>query len=156
MAEWMQGLEPVQIIALCFGGLLALAGLINTVVPAFEKIVKLFRAAKAPNEAQDARLDGLEAWRKEKEQQDANTQRYIKELEDRAKKLEDRVKDLEDGQAMHKRMLAKDKEALDALHESMRVSHKAQLALLDHALNGNNIDQMQDAKDALVQHLANK
>lgn len=156
MAEWMQGLEPGQIIALCFGGLLALAGLVNTVIPACEKIVKVFRAAKAPNEAQDARLDGLEAWRKEKERQDADTHRHIKELEDRAQELEDRVKELEDGQAMHKRLLAKDKEALDALHNDLRLSHMAQLALLDHALNGNNIDQMQDAKDALVQHLANK
>ena len=154
--EWMQGLEPGQIIALCFGGLLALAGLINTVVPACEKIAKVFRAAKAPNEAQDARLDGLEAWKKEKDQQDANTQRHIKELEERNKELEERIKDLEDGHAMHKRLLAKDKEVLDAFHDDLRLSHMAQLALLDHALNGNNIDQMQDAKDALLQHLSNK
>ena len=154
--DWMQGLGPGEVCLLCIGGLLALAGFINTIIPACEKIAKVFRAAKAPNEAQDARLDDMEAWRKEKEQQDANTQRHIKELEERNKELEARVKDLEDGHAMHKRLLAKDKEALDTFHESLRLSHMAQLALLDHALNGNNIDQMQDAKDALVQHLANK
>ena len=105
-----------------------------------EKITKTIRAAKAPNAAQDGRLDALEAWKKEEEAAD----------------LQRRVKELEEGLGMAKRLLAKDKQELDAIHDGMRVSHLAQLALLDHALAGNNIDQMQDAKTALQKYLANK
>jgi hypothetical protein len=45
---------------------------------------------------------------------------------------------------------------LDNDHESNRVTHQALLALLDHGLDGNNITQMQKAKDELQLHLLNK
>lgn len=45
---------------------------------------------------------------------------------------------------------------LDNDHESNRVTHQALLALLDHGLDGNNITQMQKAKDELQLHLVNK
>lgn len=43
--------------------LLAVASAIVLLANAVEKIVKAVRAAKAPNAAQDARLDALEEWR---------------------------------------------------------------------------------------------
>ena len=67
-----------------------------------------------------------------------------------------RLHELEEWRTEVDRKLSSDKQQLDEIHDGMRVSHLAQLALLDHALNGNNIDQMQDAKDALQKYLANK
>lgn len=57
----MQNLSLLEII----GGVLAVAAAVNTVGSAVEKIVKAAKAANAPNEAQNTRLDKLEAWRKE-------------------------------------------------------------------------------------------
>lgn len=140
MDALMASLTPGQVFLVCIGTLLALAGFINQTGNALEKVAKVWRAAKAPNEAQDSRLDGLEAWRKEMTAAD----------------LPGRVKSLEGWRTEAEGKLANDKKELDAIHDGLRVSHLAQLALLDHALNGNNIDQMQDAKDALQKYLANK
>ena len=68
---------------------------------------------------------------------------------DRIKALEDRLDDVE-------RKLDNDKQQLDEIHEGLRASYQAQLALLDHGIDGNNIKQMQDAKEALQQHLINR
>ena len=45
---------------------------------------------------------------------------------------------------------------LEAIAEDNRVTQEALLALLDHGLDGNNIEQMQDAKKALHTHLINR
>lgn len=50
----------LEIAGLVLGGLLALAGAINTMGSAFEKIAKARQAAKAPNARQDERLEKLE------------------------------------------------------------------------------------------------
>lgn len=52
--------------------------------------------------------------------------------------------------------LENDKKQLDEIHDGLRASYQAQLALLDHSIDGNNIKQMQDAKEALQQHLINR
>ena len=49
-----------QIAGLVIAGLLAVAGFINTVGAAGEKIAKIVRAAKAPNEEQNERLTAAE------------------------------------------------------------------------------------------------
>ena len=54
------------------------------------------------------------------------------------------------------RKLANDKTRLDAYEDGMRVSQQALLALLDHSLDGNNIKQMEEAKNAIQKHLLNK
>ena len=136
----MENLTPGELFLVVVGLLLAAAGFVNTVGSAVEKIGKVFKAAKAPNEAQDSRLDVLEEW--QREMQTAN--------------LPARVKELEGWKVTADAKLAHDKRELDDIHNGLRVSHMAQLALLDHALNGNNIDQMQAAKDALQKYLANK
>lgn len=41
-------------------------------------------------------------------------------------------------------------------HESNRVTQQALIALLDHGIDGNNIKQMQQAKEELQMHLLNK
>lgn len=54
------------------------------------------------------------------------------------------------------RKLNSDKQALEAIKKGLRASYQAQLALLDHGIDGNNIQQMQDAKAELQQHLINR
>lgn len=52
--------------------------------------------------------------------------------------------------------LATDKKRLDRLDEGNRATQRALLALLDHGIDGNNITQMQHAKEELQNHLINQ
>lgn len=52
--------------------------------------------------------------------------------------------------------LARDKERLNNIEDGNRATQRALLALLDHGIDGNNIKQMQDAKEALQNHLINR
>lgn len=101
--------------------LLAIASAVVLLTNAAEKIIKIRKAAKAPNAHQDERLDALEAWRK-----DVDTK------------------------------LLRDNSRLEAIEEGDRVSQVALLALLDHSLDGNNTEQMQEAKKRLTTHLINR
>ena len=56
----MGNLSPGEIVTLVLGGLLALAGAVATLGTAAEKIAKLIRAAKAPNDEQDRRITKAE------------------------------------------------------------------------------------------------
>ena len=117
----MENLTPGQIFTIAIGIILAVAGAVNTVGSAIEKLAKVKQAAKAPNVAQDAE---------------------IAELKVRMEKVE--------------RKLENDKQELDAIREYNRISALAQIALLDHGLDGNNVKPMQDAKDELHHWLARK
>ena len=52
--------------------------------------------------------------------------------------------------------LNRDNERLESIEEGNRASQRALLALLDHGIDGNNIKQMQDAKETLQNHLINR
>lgn len=52
--------------------------------------------------------------------------------------------------------LAADKRRLDSFEEGNRATQRALLALLDHGIDGNNIEQMQHAKEGLQNLLINK
>jgi hypothetical protein len=118
MEQAMAALTPGQLFLAFCGVLLAVAGFVVTVGNAVEKIAKVWKAAKAPNVAQDTRLDELEKWRKTVDQ-----------------------------------ALARDLERFRAQDESERVTQRALLALLDHGIDGNNIEQMKRAKEVLQNHL---
>ena len=113
----MENITPAE----AWSFLLAAALAITTLANAVEKIVKARKAAQAPNDRQDARLDELEAWRKEVD-----------------------------------RKLSNDNTHLTAIDQDNRLTQRALLALLDHGLDGNNIEQMQDAKKALQNHLIDR
>ena len=49
-----------------------------------------------------------------------------------------------------------DKKRLDAIDQGNRATQRALLALLDHGIDGNNIEQMQQAKKELQNHLINR
>lgn len=113
----MEGITPTEAWAALLGGASALLLLSN----AAEKIVKAWKAAKAPNDRQNERLDSLESWRETVD-----------------------------------RKLNHDNKRLDDFEEGNRAIQHALLALLDHGIDGNNIQQMQDAKKALQDHLINR
>ena len=100
---------------------LAVASVFVLLSNACEKIVKAWKAAKAPNVKQDKRIDALEEWKK-----------------------------TVDGK------LNRDNERLSSIEDGNRASQRALLALLDHGIDGNNIKQMQDAKELLQDHLINR
>lgn len=52
--------------------------------------------------------------------------------------------------------LDRDNDRLGVIEEGNRATQRAILALLDHGIDGNNIKQMQDAKDELNHWLAKK
>ena len=113
----MEGLTPGEIVA----AVLAVASAIVLLANAAEKIVKAWKAAKAPNDQQNQRLDALES---------------------RMEKVE--------GKLDH------DNDRLGVIDSGNRVTQRALLALLDHGIDGNNIEQMQHAKEELQDHLINR
>ena len=71
-------------------------------------------------------------------------------------KQDDRLTALEEWRKDVDTKLANDKRHLEAIDEGNRASQRALLALLDHGIDGNNIEQMQHAKEALQEHLINR
>ena len=103
-----------------WGWIAAVLAAIVLISNAAEKIVQAVKAAKAPNDQQNERLNALEEWRKDVD-----------------------------------RKLVRDNDRLQDIDSGNRVTQRALLALLDHGIDGNNIKQMQDAKEALQDHLIN-
>ena len=103
-----------------WGWIAAVLAAIVLISNAAEKIVQAVKAAKAPNDQQNERLNALEEWREEVD-----------------------------------RKLIRDKDRFKDIDSGNRVTQRALLALLDHGIDGNNIKQMQDAKEALQDHLIN-
>ena len=52
--------------------------------------------------------------------------------------------------------LETDKKRLDGIEDGNRATQRALLALLDHGIDGNNLAQMQHAKEELQNHLINR
>lgn len=67
-----------------------------------------------------------------------------------------RLDELEEWRKSVDRILAADKKHLDSIDEGNRATQRALLALLAHGIDGNNIKQMQDAKDELNSYLINR
>ena len=121
-------MTPGQIFALVAGGILALAGFINTIGAAVEKIAKIINAAKAPGEEQNKQIQEQHDWRTE-------LAGWIKEVD---------------------RKLGNDQSALRALHDGNQAIFQALIALLDHGIDGNNLKQMEDAKADIIKNLIKK
>lgn len=71
------------------------------------------------------------------------------EQDNRLTKLEKHMEDVD-------KFLAQDKERLDNIDESTRVTQRALLALLAHGIDGNHQTQMEEAKKELESHLIKK
>lgn len=57
---------------------------------------------------------------------------------------------------VHEEFFDKDNRRINAIEEGNRITQKAILALMTHAIDGNNIKQLTEAKDALNDYLINK
>lgn len=71
-------------------------------------------------------------------------------------KQDERISALETWKEGVDQKLDADKQHLDSIDQGNRVTQLALLALLDHGIDGNNIDQMQHAKEELQNHLINR
>lgn len=71
-------------------------------------------------------------------------------------KQDERLDDLEKWKAEVDRKLLNDHDHLNVIDEGNRVTQRALLALLAHGIDGNNIEQMQHAKEELQDHLINR
>lgn len=100
---------------------LAVASATVLLTNAIKSIAEAVKAAKAPNDKQNTRLEALE--------------RRMDEVDAK---------------------LNSDKVHFDMLEAGNRAYCQALLALLDHGIDGNNIEQMQHAKESLQQHLINR
>lgn len=66
------------------------------------------------------------------------------------------IKELQEWRKEVDKRLERGSGHFDAIDASNRVTQLALLALLDHGIDGNNIDQMQHAKEELQTHLINR
>lgn len=111
-----------------FSFILAVSGWIVSVAAAAAVIGKVIQAAKKPNDEQNKRLDALEK----------------------------RLKEHDERFDIYKGYLSNDRGRLDNIEDGNRVTQQAILALLAHAIDGNNIEPLKDAKEALQQYLINR
>ncbi len=111
---------------------LAFASAFVLLANAASVIVKVWKAWKAPSEAQN----------------EAQNQRMAE--------LEKRLDDQEKWRKEVDGTLTRDHKHLTHIDEGTRVTQRALLALLDHGIDGNNITQMQHAKEELQDHLINR
>ena len=69
---------------------------------------------------------------------------------------DERLSDLENWRKTVDDKLNNDNRRLHSIEEGNRAAQHALIALLDHGIDGNNLKQMQDAKEALQNHLINR
>ena len=69
---------------------------------------------------------------------------------------DERLAELEEWRKKVDRSLAQDLDRFESLDNGERVTQRALLALLDHGIDGNNIEQMRHAKEELQNHLINR
>ena len=109
-----------EIIGLVICGALALAGAINTLGSAGEKIAKVVRAAKAPNDEQDRRI--------------TENENAVKEIKGFLAKDKQRLDTLEDGNRVTQRaILALLGHGLDG--NNQKEMKDAKVALENHLIN---------------------
>lgn len=109
-------------------GFLLLCGGVITLSNVTNIIFKLLEWKNKPNTLQDEKIQSCE-----------------KRLSEHDEKLKE-----------YDRFFLRDKERLDDFDNSNRVTQRALLALLSHAINGNDNDSLMKAKEDLENYLTNK
>lgn len=119
--------------------ILSVCGTIAGIGAAIAVLVKFNTFLKKPNHEQDVKIEAMEE--------------KITKMSGEV----DAVKDLlasKDSQYMD--LFKRDKARLDAQENSMNMLLRANFALLGHALNGNNVEQMQSAFNDIQEYLFNR
>lgn len=119
--------------------ILSVCGAIAGIGAAITVLVKFNTFLKKPNHEQDVKIEAME----EKITKMSGEVDAVKDL--RASK---------DSQYMD--LFKRDKARLDAQENSMNMLLRANFALLGHALNGNNVEQMQSAFNDIQEYLFNR
>lgn len=115
-------------------GVLSILSAIVLIGNASDKIVKFWKALKAPNEDMRKELDEMKEWRENLEEE-GPMKEWRKDVDSKLAKTDRTVKSV-DG-------------AYHVLFQTL-------LALLDHGIDGNNITQMEEAKKAVQSYLIDK
>lgn len=119
--------------------ILSVCGAIAGIGAAIAVLVKFNTFLKKPNHEQDVKIEAMEE--------------KITKMSGEV----DAVKDLlasKDNQYID--LFKRDKARLDAQENSMNMLLRANFALLGHALNGNNVEQMQSAFNDIQEYLFNR
>ena len=119
--------------------ILSVCGAIAGIGAAIAVLVKFNTFLKKPNHEQDVKIEAMEE--------------KITKMSGEV----DAIKDLlasKDSQYMD--LFKRDKAWLDAQENSMNMLLRANFALLGHALNGNNVEQMQSAFNDIQEYLFNR
>ena len=119
---------PLQLI----GVFLSICAAIVTILAAVNAINSLF-----------------EKWRKKKKKPEEIQNDKIANIE---KMLMDHDKRFE----KYDEILKKDSERLEAIEESMKIDRKGFLALIKHAIDGNDIESLKESRKELEEYLINK
>ena len=113
-------------------GIIALCSALVTISAAIAVIAKAVSKAREPNRVQDARIGALE---------------------DKVGRIEDRLQ-------LGNRRFEADAGRVNNLENSMKATNKVIIeslqALTSHAIDGNNIQELKDAKKSLDEYLINK
>lgn len=80
----------------------------------------------------------------------------VTKLREPEKNQNDRINDLEERLDKVERHLENDNMRLEEIEEDNAVTHQALFALLSHALNGNDIDSLKNARKELETYLSKK
>jgi hypothetical protein len=80
----------------------------------------------------------------------------IKKLRAPEKTQDDRLKVIEERLDLFETYFLNDKKRIDAMESGNRVTQRAILALLSHAIDGDNQDQLETARDNLNEYLINR
>lgn len=115
-------------------GFLSLLSLIVLIGNASDRIAKFWKAITKPNDDMRKDVDELKEWRKSLEEE-GPMKEWRKEVDTKMTETDTTVKSV-DG-------------AYHVLFQSL-------LALLDHGIDGNNIEQMENAKKAVQNYLIDK
>ncbi len=113
-------------------GVLAVCAAISVIAGAAAVIVKVITKAKSPNKAQDEKIAALED----------EVEKIKEEMRENKKNLD--------------RRFNTDKSRLDSIDEANAVTQTAILALLSHAINGNDKEALQRAKADLENYLTHR
>ena len=113
-------------------GVIAVCAALTVIAGGVAVIVKVVTKAKSPNKAQDEKIAALE---------------------DEVEKIKEKI---EENEKKHDRRFNADKNRMDNADEANAVTQTAILALLSHAINGNNKEELQRAKTDLENYLTHR
>lgn len=121
------------------GFITAIGGAIVTIGAVVTLIVKLFNKVRAPETKQNERLDALE-----------------KKCEEISEDLKEQKRQRDETITQFMQYFTNDDNRFKTIERSNKVTQNALLALLKHALNGNDLQALKDAEKSLEAYLIEK